>query len=127
MNETQIQLLRDLVAHVKALPAERVNLRAVRCGTIACALGHAPNVPSWKAAGCGVATPNTTFGEHMETLPWSFARRILGIGEKGMNDLFGYPGYSKYDPEEWMLIGVDHRDLFALRVERFIADHSSQL
>ena len=52
MNKQRLQILAD---HLKSVPLKALNMEVWRCGTTACAFGHACEIPSFVRAGLAVA------------------------------------------------------------------------
>jgi hypothetical protein len=102
--------LRDLAAYVRRVPGhlwdyENVGGPSV-CGTVGCAVGHAPHVPSCAALGL-VHDENWTFWQRADGGRLSGARAFL-LPEPAMNEIFyGYYG-DKVVTQEMVADRIDH-------------------
>lgn len=105
--------LRDLAAYVVKIPDEQWNFGAINandvvapCGTIGCALGHAPFVPS--CAALGIQYDRTGSVPVLRGPLWSDAHEVFKLPESVACAIFyGHVGY--VDDEEQPLRWSDVR------------------
>lgn len=102
MNFTE-RLLK-LADHLDTVPRAQLNMGTWKCGTVACAVGHAAMMPEFNAEGLrmiseagnhryGDAYPCYTEGIKTHYSPWDAAMKFFGLSWQDANHLFSSTHY----------------------------------
>lgn len=84
MNKERLTILAD---HLRTVDPEGFDLTDWRCGTVACAVGHACTIPEFQAAGLGLSGYSGT-PEYGSLLSWAAVRVFFGLTFEQAHSLF---------------------------------------
>lgn len=116
----RLDRLETLAKHLETVPPETFNLGSWKCGTTACAMGHACSIPSFRRAGLRLEK-EMEWGEAV-FIPsfkceqdFDAAQRFFGISQSD--------SYHLFDPMEYPNYERTRKQTVINRIRKFIAQH----
>lgn len=117
--------LLKLADHLETVPRQRFNMSTWSCGTSACAMGHACEIPAFKRLGLEIGI---MFGSPLPVLPsgkegFGAAVELFGITHTDAYALFKEQFAGRPTPKN--LAGKDTPKVVARRIRKFVREHTS--
>ena len=89
--------LETLLAHLKTVPEEKFGISDWKCGTAACAIGHAGSIPEFKLAGFSCAAVPEVLSPNGSLIGWRAVTRFFDLDIEEARELFSGERYPDGD------------------------------